>query len=117
MIISDIFNWARDKITQTCTSLVDYSDQREWIRQKAILHPTEFPMLLGNRNIGCERIISDLTRRNCAIINETRDHDIRQEGETVNLKINRDKISFVGSDMHESKKKIEEKKLKKLGYC
>lgn len=94
---------------------MDYSDQREWIRQRAIPHPTEFPILLGNRGIGCERTVNDRTRRNCAIINadEARDHDIRRERETVDLKVNRDEDSFADSSMHEPKKKIKEKKLKK----
>jgi len=103
----DIFNWIRNKITQACAALVDYSDQREWIRQKATIpHATEFPILLGNRGIGCERIISDRARRNYAIINvdETRDHDIRRERETINLKFNRDKNSL-SSSMHESNEK------------
>ncbi|XP_077256812.1 uncharacterized protein LOC143894436 [Temnothorax americanus] len=94
----------------TCAALVDYSNQREWIRQNATIpHLTEFPMFFGNRGIGCEKIIND--RRNCAIINadEARDHDIRQELETVNLKINRDKNSIVGSNNHESKKKLKKK--------
>jgi len=100
----NIFNWIRNKITQACAALVDYSDQREWIRQKSTIpHATEFPILLGNRGIGCERIISDRARRNYAIsVDETRDHDIRRERETINLKINRDKNSF-SSSTHESK--------------
>lgn len=55
----------------------------------------------------CERIISDHARRNY-IINgdETRDHDIRREqgSEAVNLKIDRDQNSFIGSSLLESKK-------------
>lgn len=81
---------------------MDYSDQREWIRQKA----TEFPVLLGNRSM--ERIINDRVRQNYAIISadETRDHrDIRRERENVNLKIDRDKNSLVGSSTYESNEK------------
>lgn len=88
---------------------MDYSDQREWIRQKATIpHPTEFPMLLGNRGMGCERIISDRARRNYARLisaDETRDHDIRRKREVVNLKINRNKNSLVGSSTRESNEK------------
>lgn len=82
---------------------MDYSGQREWIRQKAM----EFPALVGNRRMGCERIISDRVRRNYAIISadETRSHrDIRQERENVNLRIDRDKNSL-GSSTYESNKK------------
>lgn len=81
---------------------MDYSDQREWIRQKAM----EFPALVGNRSMGCERI-SDRVRRNYAIISadETRGHrDIRQERQSVNLRIDRDKNSL-GSSTYESNKK------------
>lgn len=52
-------------------------------------------MLLGN-HMGYERIISDRARRNYATISvdESRDPDIQQERETVNLKFNQDKNSL-----------------------
>lgn len=91
---------------------MDYSNdsnERKWIQQKAtIAHPMEFPILLGDQSMNCERIISDHARRNYVIVNgdETRDRDIRREqgNEAVNLKIDRDQNSLVGSSLHESKK-------------
>ncbi|XP_011700992.1 PREDICTED: uncharacterized protein LOC105457809 [Wasmannia auropunctata] len=92
----------------TCAALVDYFDQRKWQDRATIPHPMEFPMLFGSRGMSCsERIISDRAQRNYTVISadETRDHDIRRERETVNLKINRNKNSFVDSSTHESEKK------------
>ncbi|XP_029669354.1 uncharacterized protein LOC115239140 [Formica exsecta] len=96
----------------TYAALLDYSNdsnERKWIQQKAtIAHPMEFPILLGNQSMDCERIISDHARRNYVIVDgdETRDRNIRREqgSEAVNLKIDRDQNSLVGSSLHESKK-------------
>ncbi|KAL6261444.1 hypothetical protein P5V15_006536 [Pogonomyrmex californicus] len=88
----------------TCRALLDYSAQREWIRQKvAVPHPTEFSILLDNRNMG-ERIFNNPVRQNHAVgTNEINDHDILRECKIVNLKVEKD--SLVGSNRYEFNEK------------
>lgn len=96
---------------QTCAALLDYSDhtsERERIRQKTTVgHPMELLALLDNRNMDCEKIASNRTRRNYVVADETGNHDAlrKSENEAVNLKIDRDQNLLVGSNTHESNKR------------
>lgn len=103
------------KIIQHCAALLDYSRHPcdgECIRQKApVVHPLEFQMLLDQRNMDYERIISGGAQRNYVAVNtdKTEDHDVAPKcgSQAVNLKMEQNQSSLVDSNMHD--KSIEKK--------